>query len=286
MDLKYDCIPCVTRQLIELATRVTDNEIKQKDIITYGLDIISKHTFTSSAPYLTGKIYDYGKKVSGVADAFKEEKETFNVIAEKLVKQLGLKKMVASSEQPLETAVRLSIAGNIIDFSLGIAIEESGVRASIHDSLHSPFYGSTVNDLSRAIEKAEKILILADNAGEIVFDKLLIEQLPREKVTYVVKGGPCVNDATMADVKAVGMDKLVRVIDTGAAYQGIVFDESSEAFIEAFDNADLVISKGQANFECIGQVKDKPVFFLLRAKCQCIADEIGCKKGAFVLLEK
>lgn len=284
MDIKFECLPCITRQLTTLATKVSDDTVIQKKIISYGLDEISRKAFKSSAPYITGLIYDYAKKTSGIEDPFKEEKETFNKIAEMLIDELDLKEKVAESDDPLDTAIRLSIAGNIIDFSLGIKIEENGVRDSVERSLTTNLYGSNSHSLADAVVKAKNIMVIADNAGEIVFDKLLVGLLPLEKVKYVVKGGPIVNDATIEDADAVGMDKLVDVIDNGAAIQGTVLDTCSESFIKAFEEADLVISKGQANFETLGEIKGKNIFFLLRAKCQSVADEIGCKKGEFVFL--
>jgi len=284
MEIKYECLPCLTREVISLATRVTDDTTRQKEMITHGLDVIKSEGFKSSTPYITGLIYSNVKEVSGITDPFEEEKENFNKIAERLITELNLKEEILKSDNPLDTAVRLSIAGNIIDFSLGIKVEENGVRDSVEDSLKAHIYGSDTKVLADEINKAKNILIIGDNAGEIVFDKLVVELLPRDKVKYAVKGGPIVNDATMNDAIAVGMDKLVTVIDSGAAFQGTILDTCSDSFIESFGEADLIISKGQANFETLGDVAHKNIFFLLRAKCKMIADEIGCNQGEFVIL--
>jgi len=276
----------MTKQLTRLAAKVTDDVSVQKDIITYGLDVISKKTFETFTPSVVGEIYDYAKKVSGINDPYESEKEKFNDMAEFIVDERNLKNTITESNNPMDTAIRLSIAGNIIDFSLGIKVDENGIRDSIEKSLVSDLYGADIDTFISAVDKSDRIMVLGDNSGEIVLDKLLIERLPLEKVVYVVKGDAIVNDATMKDAIEVGMDKLVNVIDNGAAIQGTIVEECSESFIRAFDEADLIISKGQANFETLSGIEDKNMFFMLRAKCQSVADEIGCNQGEFVFLHK
>lgn len=283
MDIKYECLPCITKQAIRIATKVTDDVEKQRDIIGYGLEVVSKHALKSNAPYVTALISAYASKVSGVKDSYYEEKKRFNKIAENIIEEFQFKTLIDQSEDPLDTAVRLSIAGNIIDFGLGIEIKESHVRESVDKNMTCALFGLTTDVLRDKINKARKIMIIADNSGEIVFDKLLVNQLPREKVVYAVKGGPIVNDATMEDVIEVGMDKLVDVVDSGVAIQGTFLEECSDEFMKVYSEADLIISKGQANFETLSGVKHKDIVFLLRAKCKCVADEIGCETGDFVM---
>lgn len=285
MNLPYECIPCLTNQFIRLADKVTDDQNLKLDIISTGLSHLSEELNGSYAPYITGNIYKYVKELVDISDPYKEEKATFNQMALYLINHLDLRNRIEMSCNPLDTAIRLSIAGNIIDFSLGRELGEIDVHSSIEDSLTQPLFGSTSTDMGEAIKSAKKILFLADNAGETAFDKLLLEYLPSNKVTYVVKGGPCVNDATYEDALAVGIDSLVSIIDNGAAYQGTMLTVCSDTFKETFEEADLIISKGQANFETLSDCKDKRIFFLLRAKCQIIANTIGCEKDAFVLLD-
>lgn len=135
------------------------------------------------------------------------------------------------------------------------------------------------------VQNYRKKFLLVYNAGEIVFDKLLIEQLPKERVTYVVKGGPLVNDATMMDAKEVGMDQLVKVIDNGCDGQGTILPMCSPEFLDEFDKADLIISKGQANFETLNHLKDKPIYYLLKAKCLHIANVIQCQQGSSIIMK-
>lgn len=284
MNIKYECLYCITRQITKLAKKLTDDVDIQHKIISFGLKTVSENWMDSSAPYVTGLIYEYAKEISGIEDPYAEEKSEFNVISQQLIEEFALVDRIKSSDDAIDTAIRLSIAGNIIDFSLGIDIDKDSVRDSVENSLIKNMYGINSIEFMEKVNKAEKILFLADNAGEIVFDKLLLELLPLDKITYVVKGGAIVNDAIMKDVEEIELDKIVRVIDNGTSIQGTELRVCSEEFLKEFEDADLIISKGQANYESLESVGEKDIIFLLRAKCKTIADMIGCQVGEFCAL--
>jgi hypothetical protein len=210
-------------------------------------------------------------------------KEEYNRVAQSICDTIEEEKWLERSENAFDLACRLAIAGNIIDFSVGLELSPEAILRSVEDSLKQPLYGINPSVLKEAAEKAERILYIADNAGEIIFDKFLLRELPMEKVTYVVKGGPIVNDATMEDAISSGVSALVHVIDNGHNAQGTVLKACSEAFLQAFHSADLIISKGQANYETLSDIRDKDIFYLLRAKCRSIAGVIGCQRMDFVI---
>jgi len=133
-----------------------------------------------------------------------------------------------------------------------------------------------------AVRRAENILYLADNAGEIVLDRLLIGQLPVERVTVVVKGEPVINDATMDDAIIAGLPKIVEVIDNGSDAPGTILETCSQAFRNRFENTDLIIAKGQGNYETLSDA-NKNIFFILKAKCPIIARDLGCEIGEMIL---
>jgi hypothetical protein len=139
-----------------------------------------------------------------------------------------------------------------------------------------------IDMLRESIDSAKNILYLGDNCGEIVFDRLLIEQLPLDKVTFVVRGGPIINDATMGDARETGMTELVNVIDNGSNIPGTVLEKCSKEFRECFVDADLIIAKGQGNYETLSSC-EKNIFFLLQAKCPVISGHIGCEQGSFIV---
>ena len=133
-----------------------------------------------------------------------------------------------------------------------------------------------------ALGRASRILYLADNAGEIVFDRLLIERMPPGKVTVGVRGFPVINDATMKDAEDTGMTELAEVIDNGSDGPGTILDDCSQSFRDRFDEADLIIAKGQGNYETLSEV-DKDIYFLLKAKCAVIARDMGCQEDDMIL---
>ena len=126
------------------------------------------------------------------------------------------------------------------------------------------------------------MLYLADNAGEIVFDWLLLEQMPVEKVTVAVRGSPVLNDATIADTQAAGIPGLVELIDNGSDAPGTILDDCSAEFRRRFDRTDLIIAKGQGNYETLNEV-EKDIFFVLKAKCPVIARDLDCHVGSLIL---
>ena len=188
---------------------------------------------------------------------------------------------VARADNKLEMAVRLAIAGNVIDLGVKSNLDESQVHEAIETCLTEPLDGD-IQHFAAAIAGATRILYLTDNAGEIVLDRLLIEQLPREKVTVAVKGAPVINDATRVDAETAGITGLVTVIDNGSDAPGTILEDCSDVFRRHFDEADLIIAKGQGNYETLREVP-RPLYFLLRVKCPVLACDLGCPLGRMVL---
>lgn len=283
MKVTYECLPCLIRQSTEAARMVTNDVNLQQKIIKKILQEVSKLDFSETAPYLGRIIHKYIKEASNITDPYKKLKVKYNKVAEQICIDLNLYNLIHNSKSSIDTACRLAIAGNIIDFSVSGVLDELEVRDTIEDCLETNIKGNSIEEFKDAVNNAHKILFLADNSGEIVLDKLLINELPKEKITYVVKGEPIVNDATMEDAVDVGMTDLVRVIDNGSDAQGTIFDLCSDEFKKEFQEADLIISKGQANYETLSDIKNKKIFFLLKAKCKQVAKNLECSQGDLVL---
>ncbi len=178
-------------------------------------------------------------------------------------------------------AVRIAIAGNIID--LGVA-DSYNLNATLSRVLIEPFAINDLVSLRNALAKSASVLYLADNAGETVFDKVLIETL-EIPVIYVVKAGPIINDATHEDAVAAGIDQVAKIIDNGSNAPGTLLDQCSKVFCKRFAQADLIIAKGQANYESLSN-STAPIFFLLQAKCNVIARDLGIAEGSSVLKQQ
>lgn len=192
----------------------------------------------------------------------------------------ALRARIAAHPDPREAAVRVAIGGNLLDVGAKTQIAAEDLPDHLETIWTQPLRGD-LEGLFREAERAHSILYLADNAGEIVFDKLLIEQLPAEKITLFVRGRPVLNDATAADAEFAGLPELVPVLDNGSDAPGTILDDCSDEFRGWFDRADLVIAKGQDNYETLSEV-DKNVYFLFTVKCPLVSARVGEPVGSLV----
>ena len=280
MKTYFDCIPCFVRQTLDSVRLITDDEQIHEQVMREALCLGCKMDLRQSPPAMAQKIHRMIRKLTGVHDPYLQLKDRFNKLALKMYPEL--KQRIDASADPLETAMRLAIAGNIIDLGVNAVLEESNVEKAIAESLTAPLDTEALKEFRNATARAKDILYIGDNAGEIVFDRLLIEQLPTENITFVVKAGPIINDATIEDAEIVGLTDIVKVIDNGSDAPGTILQTCSQDFRRRFNKADLVIAKGQGNYETLSDV-NKDIFFILRAKCPVIARHLGCKIGSFVL---
>jgi len=280
MRTYFDCIPCFVRQVLDSVRMITDDERLHEKVMREALQMASKMDLSQNPPVMAQKIHRFIREITGVDDPYLEVKNRFNMLALQLYPKL--KQQVEASIDPIETAVRLAIAGNIIDFGVNSAVEPSQVERTVVESLTDPLDTKSLEVFKDVISQAKDILYLGDNAGEIIFDRLLIEQLPFEKMTFVVKGGPILNDAVMEDAQIVGLTDIVDVIDNGSDAPGTILGDCPDTFRRRFDQSDVVIAKGQGNYETLSDI-DKNIFFLVRPKCNVLARHLGCEIGSLVL---
>nr|AEI30596.1 protein of unknown function DUF89 [uncultured microorganism] len=287
MKTYLDCIPCFFRQLLEGARIIKASSKQQKRIIDRFARRIPEISLEASPPEIARFGYTLLEQISPNGDPYKDIKKKSNRLALKLLGKL--KNKVGRSQDKLLTALELAIAGNIIDFgvknNLNVKTELKNILAQENKSIHkkSIFH---YPELRRALKGAKKILYLADNAGEVVFDRVLIEEIkrtyPDKDIYYTVKARPVINDALFEDARACGIDKTARIISNGSDAPGTILALCSKEFKRIYKNADLVISKGQGNFESLSGQK-RPVFFLFMVKCPVVARETGAKLGDIVL---
>ncbi len=280
MKIYLDCVPCFLRQAIDCVRLTTDDAVIHESITKNVLRLAAEMDMSQSPPAIGQQIHRLIRSLTSNDDPYRELKKRYNKMAMELYSTLSIK--VRESANPLESAIRLAIAGNIIDMGVKTSLDESEIEDIIHNSLDKHFDDGCVEDFRDEVEQAECILYLADNAGEIVFDRLLIELLPLHKITVAVKGSPVINDATMEDAEFAGLTEMIQVIDNGSDAPGTILENCSPKFQELFERADLVISKGQGNYETLSDVSKK-IFFILKAKCPVIARHLSCDIGTMVL---
>lgn len=278
MKTHADCLPCLMRQALQVARITNCTQPQQLEILQAVSAVIAEMDVEKSPPANARPIYQRIAEISGIEDPYYEKKSASNAQALKIVP--GLRQEIRHTDEELSAAVRFAIAGNIIDYG---ALETFDVAAALQRSRTSRPAVDHLGQFHLAINRlpeGSSILYLTDNCGEIVYDSLLVEYLHRRgfALTIAVKSGPIINDALVDDALAAGLDKYGRIVTNGGRSPGTELEECSEQFVELFHAADLVIAKGQGNFESLSEV-DRDVFFLLTIKCAAAAQHMAALCG-------
>ena len=280
MNTYLDCIPCFLRQSLDAARNMTADTRVHEQILRDVLRVTAELDLERPPPLVGQLIHRRLRELTGVADPYQSAKRHSNRYA--LAALPELTSLVAGASDPLLAAVRCAVAANVIDLGVSPNLTEAEVRAALRDSADEPVHGDW-EWFRKATTDAEDILYLADNAGELAIDRLLIQQLGPQRVTLAVRGAPVLNDATMADASEVGMHELVEVIDNGSDAPGTLLDDCSDSFRERFERAGLIIAKGQGNFEALSHV-GRNIAFLLKVKCPVVSRHVGLPLGVHALL--
>jgi uncharacterized protein with ATP-grasp and redox domains len=267
LKLHLDCIPCYIRQALEAIKMVTNDNKLQENLLRKCLIAASKFDTDEIGILTQNKIHSIIKKFASGGDPYKDIKKKFNNICMSMTDEVT--QIIARSNSSFETSLRIALAGNIIDFGPTSELDEEIIRQAIKQALSQRLDQNKINSLKDSIDRCKKILYIGDNAGEIVFDKIFIEQLSKEMITYVVRGGPVINDSTMEDAEMVGMTDTVRVITTGIDMPAAALPLCSREFLDEYEKSDLVIAKGQGNYEALSD-ENKSIFFLLKIKCAVV----------------
>lgn len=290
MRTYIDCVPCFFRQILD-AARISgaDREMERAMVVEFARRLPDM-PLDVAPPEVARVVYGMVRRMTGRPDPYDEIKLRSNTTALALYPRL--REEVVAAEDRLLKALSLAVAGNVIDYGIrntqiphdlmgsllpAIADVERGVKSEfIHYS-----------DFRRALHGARTVLYVGDNAGETVFDRILIEELkridPGRTITYAVRSAPIINDALKEDAFMCGIGEVATVIASGSDAPGTILSLCTEEFLECYRSADLVISKGQGNFETLSE-ENRPIFFLLKAKCEVVAQHIGCRLGDSLVL--
>ena len=279
MKTYLDCYPCFLRQALSAARRADASEAQQRQILLNTMHELSSMPEDATPLQMAHGIHRQVRQLTNNTDPYQQAKAIATQQALALYPKL--KECISRSIDPLETAVRIAIAGNIID--LGVA-ESYDLEATLKRVLTDQFAINDLQAFRNALKQNHSILYLADNAGETVFDRVLIETL-NLPVTYAVKSGPAFDDALVEDALKAGIDQVAKVIETGTIFPGTYLPSCSPEFQQVFSSAQLVLAKGQANYETLNDV-DRDIFFLLKIKCEVVSSEIGIELGKLALKYK
>jgi hypothetical protein len=283
-----ECLPCFVRQVSRTLGFAGVNGDRGARITRQAEAVIAQASLDQAPARISTLLHRLVREAAGV-DPYLGVKREYNRIALEMLPSVRLLAGTAAAApggaaDGLTGGVRAAIAGNAIDFGIYDRIDLDG---SVRESFRMPLPVHGYAEFLRAVERSSTILYLCDNAGEIAFDRVLIDALRTrgKRVTAAVKGVAVINDATRADADAVSLaDSADRIIDNGNDGIGTLLEQCSETFLDVYRSSDLIISKGQANYETLADERDERTFFLFKVKCPVVARWLGKAEGAIMLM--
>ncbi len=276
MRTYLDCVPCFFNQALK-AARIAGADVEvQKRVLAEVSRLAPDFSLQSTPPEIGRVVYDIVHELTGNGDPYRNIKKNSNERVLNLYDDL--KTLVRNSQDRLLTAVKLAVAGNVIDYGVPGTYD---IEEEVASCLAKDFAIFHYLEFKRNLDVSGTILYLADNAGETVFDRILIEELGKN-VIYAVKEKPIINDALIEDAQDCGIDKIASVVSSGSDAPGTLLKLCTHEFMTMYREASLIISKGQGNFESLSEEK-APIFFLLKVKCPVIARDIECQVDDMVL---
>ncbi len=277
MHISLDCIPCIVNSFLRLLNTGLLPENEKEPAMRRVLQFLSTADYQKSPPALGREMHRLIRSILNNPDPYKDVKVKYNKLMLDMLPRL--KAMVDNASDPFNTALRLAMAGNVIDFG-------PQNRLDIMDTIERVVHAELVIDHSKFLKtdllNAEKILYVGDNCGEIILDKLLVDTIGHQSMTFAVRGSPVLNDATLEDAHMVGLDQNTRLVTTGDDSPGAVWETASDEFQQELKSADVVMAKGQGNLEGLIDVQ-APIYYILVVKCDLIGSRIGARTGDFVI---
>lgn len=281
MKIEEACVGCIINQSFKVADAIGADE-RLKERLTSAVTKSSKDfSFSQTPPEVASDVYEMMAVIAGKKDLYDEVKAHSTQKALSFVPYLQT--IIDRSEDKLLTATKVAIAGNVIDLAAEVEFDLSEEIAKIFDTR---FDHDDFDRLKSSLKKAKTLLVIGDNVGEHIFDYLFIETVlklyPSLKISYMVRGCAIINDVTMKEAKEAGFDKLCHLVDSGVNTPGFTYNRANEESKRLFDSADLVITKGMGNYECLSPACRKNIAYLLKVKCQVVASSLGKEIGSII----
>jgi len=278
VDIYFECLPCLLRQALEASRLATDDIEIQKEIMKQAALSISDYQNYRYAPEIGREIHGIVKKTAGISDPYKDIKARSIKAAEELYH--FLKMFLHKKQDRIYWALKISATGNIIDAAINKVNDVTNLSC-IESEVEKEFAICDIEYFKKRLKNCKNLLIIGDNAGETIFDRVLIEDMIDHNITYAVRSEAIINDVTLEDAIDSKLDICSTVVSTGCNTPGLIVEECSATFKKIYNEADIVISKGQGNYETLsGQSRE--IFFLLKAKCSVLADLVGVNVGDYI----
>ena len=281
MKLSNECIDCIKGQISKACISMGLNKELTKEIEAEITNQSENFDTSKTPPFVVKEVYEYLAKKSGICDPLEHIKQ--NSIKEALTYVPFIENKINSSKDKIFTAIKAAVAGNVIDFA---AKEQFDLKEEISNIFDKKFAVNDYDKFLSILENQQELLILADNAGENVFDKILIKTLkniyPDLKITYATRGKAIINDITTKEALQIGIDKYAKVVSSGVPTPGLELSLVSNEFNNIFQSAPLILSKGMGNYESLEDTLDKRLFFLFKVKCNVVAKHVKENLGDII----
>lgn len=280
MNITSDCITCFLNQSIRVAKNLNLDDDKTEKLTKIAEETLSKHKDVTPV-IVVSDLYPKMGDFVGSSDIYAELKEKSTKEALKLL--IDVEATLDSMEDRLKGAIKASVAGNVIDFSTPELFDLSKEFQTV---FQTPFAIDNQDKFLDRLKSAKSLMIVGDNVGEHVFDKLLLKEInrvyPDIELYYATRGVPIINDVTMKEAKEIGLDEVATVVDSGVDTSGLDYSRASSSFMEIYNSIDLILAKGMGNYEALDEVDDSRIYHLLKVKCSVVGSSIGANVGDLI----
>ncbi len=281
MRIDEACVGCIINQSARVADALGADKILAHKLVSSVEQMSEDFSFEQTPPEIAADVY---KKMADIAhrkDLYEEQKQHATIQALSFVPFLEEK--LSNTQDKLLTATKIAVAGNVIDLAAEVAFD---LKHELEKIFHTEFAINDVNRLDKELRDASSVVVLGDNVGEHIFDYLYIKTLkklyPQIHFSYFVRGLPIINDVTMKEAQEAGFEELCELVDSGVNTPGFTYTRATPYAQKLFDNADLVISKGMGNYECLTPTHRKNICFLLKVKCGVVGASLGKEIGDII----
>ena len=281
MTISHECVGCIINQSVKVSLAIeADAQLSKK--LTSRVEQMSKDfSFSDTPPEIASYVYEEMSIIASKEDLYDEVKEHSTLKALSFVPLLT--QNLENSKDKLLTATKIAVAGNVIDLAAEV---EFDLEEELEKIFHTDFSHNDFDIFKKKLAESKSIVILGDNVGEHIFDYMFVQTLkvlyPDADLTYMVRGNPIINEVTMKEAKEAGFDKVCNLVDSGVNTPGFAYTRANDEAKKLFDNADLVISKGMGNYECMSPSHRKDICFLLKVKCSVVANSLGKEIGDII----
>ncbi|BCD68613.1 DUF89 domain-containing protein [Nitratiruptor sp. YY09-18] len=284
MQLKPDCFACLYNQALRVSKVLECDEECADAIMQRSASVLAQISVHQTPPEAAAALYPAISELVGKEDLYADKKKESIQKAQELIPYVREK--IASSPNRLDAALRAAVAGNVIDFATQVMFDIKEEIAKIFDT---PFAIDRKSDFIQKLATAKNLLLIGDNVGEHLFDKVLLETIKEFydiPLYYFVRGKPIINDVTYEDALAIGLDEVCEVVDSSVYTPGFIYEKANAKAKAIYDEADLILAKGMGNFECMESYEDSRIFFLFKVKCSVVANRISKNIGDLICATK